>query len=148
MAASCFRTFTAMKEGSNTDHLFRFHTILKCGVLIVDGTHIWRNVFAHLLFVNFLFLTAPFLCCHEPYIFYWYCFRSSQHIFRFLCNTCSFVIFGTSFGVAGGNINLLYSGMTSGSSATRVQFDSLVLNSTGLNLIDLNLTWLGWIYQN
>ena len=61
------------------------------------------------IFSLFSFFNSPFLCWHVPYIFY--CATSDlPTTFFCFCNTCLFVTFRTSLGVAGSNIILLYSG--------------------------------------
>ena len=68
------------------------------------------NVSNHLFFVYFFH--SPFLCWHIPYIFIGAAYDLPIRFFYF-CNTCLFVTFRTSFGVAGPNIILLYSNMAS-----------------------------------
>ena len=67
------------------------------------------NVLGHFLFVYFLFFKASFMLTHfllAPFLIF------PVHFFCF-CNTCIFVKFRTSFGVAIPNIILLYIGMAS-----------------------------------
>ena len=69
------------------DHLFRFHTIPKWEVPLVEGTYFWSNVFGHLLLVYFLFLTAPFMLSRTVHfvtpflIFQAHFFLFLQHVF-------------------------------------------------------------------
>ena len=80
-----------------------------CGRHVNSGA----NVFGLFLFVCYHFFQPPFYTvtyrtfCDVALIF-------QAQIFRF-CNTCLFVTSRTSFGVAGPNIILLYSGMASNS---------------------------------
>ena len=69
-------------------------------------------MFGHLMFVYFLFLTVPFYTVTNRIFFIGTASDLPSTFFCF-CNTCSFVTFRTSFGVAGSNIILLYSGMAS-----------------------------------
>ena len=92
----------------------------------VAGTYFWSNVFGHLPFVYFLFLTVPSCTVYfllTPLLIF-------PHICCF-CNTCSFVTFRTSVGVAGLDIILLYSEMASMSirytcNCTLLQFFSII----------------------
>ena len=69
------------------------------------------NVFGHFLFVYFLFLIAPFMLARTVH-FYGPAFDLPSTFFYF-CNTCLFVTFRISSGVACPNIILLHSGMAS-----------------------------------
>ena len=79
----------------------------------VCARHVLLEQTCSVIYYSLIFFFNPLLCWHVPYISYWRRFWSSHHIFFCFCNTCLFVSFGTSLGVAGPNIILLYSGMVS-----------------------------------
>ena len=94
-----------LAEGSNTDRLFRSHTISKCEVpfrgrrvLLEQTCSIWSYSFIFLFNSPFHAVTYSTFCDAA--------FDLSNTCFCF-CNTCFFVTFRISCGVAGSNIILL-----------------------------------------